>query len=31
MVKHATEIGANAVIAMRHDGNEIAAGMLKTC
>ena len=27
MVKHATEIGANAVIAMRYDANEIAAGI----
>jgi uncharacterized protein YbjQ (UPF0145 family) len=27
MVKHASEIGANAVIAMRYDANEIAAGI----
>ena len=27
MVQHAQEIGANAVIAMRYDANEIAAGI----
>ena len=27
MVRHATETGANAVIAMRYDANEIAAGI----
>ena len=27
MVKHAQEIGANAVIAMRYDANEVAAGI----
>jgi len=27
MVKHASELGANAVIAMRYDANEIAAGI----
>jgi len=27
MVKHATEVGANAVIAMRYDANEITDGI----
>ena len=27
MVQHAQEIGANAVIAMRYDANEVAAGI----
>lgn len=27
MVKHASELGANGVIAMRYDANEIAAGI----
>jgi len=27
MVSHAAEMGANAVIAMRHDGNEITDGI----
>src|SRR6266516_6261206 len=27
MVQHAHEIGANAVIAMRYDANEVAAGI----
>jgi len=27
MVKHASEVGANAVIAMRYDANEIATGI----
>jgi uncharacterized protein YbjQ (UPF0145 family) len=27
MVRHATDIGANAVIAMRYDANEIQAGI----
>jgi len=27
MVQHAQEIGANAIIAMRYDANEIAAGI----
>src|SRR5215470_16356629 len=27
MVQHATDIGANAVIAMRYDANEIAVGI----
>jgi uncharacterized protein YbjQ (UPF0145 family) len=27
MVRHAVEHGANAVIAMRYDANEIAAGI----
>jgi uncharacterized protein YbjQ (UPF0145 family) len=27
MVAHAQELGANAVIAMRYDANEIAAGI----
>src|SRR6478672_6392991 len=27
MVRHAEEMGANAVIAMRYDANEIAAGI----
>jgi uncharacterized protein YbjQ (UPF0145 family) len=27
MMQHATEMGANAVIAMRYDANEIAAGI----
>ena len=27
MVQHATEVGANAVIAMRYDANEVAQGV----
>jgi uncharacterized protein YbjQ (UPF0145 family) len=27
MVQHAQEIGANAILAMRYDANEIAAGI----
>jgi uncharacterized protein YbjQ (UPF0145 family) len=27
MVRHALEVGANAVLAMRYDANEVAAGV----
>ena len=27
MVQHASEVGANAIIGMRYDANEIAAGV----
>ena len=27
MIQHAQEIGANAILAMRYDANEIAAGI----